>query len=120
MQKLKLKGRRFGKLKVLAEATPPDGSPFTHWLCDCKCGKQVVVRGTCLKDGNSTSCGCSRQEKDFNARTMLTFQGKTQSLSSWARDRQISRSLLSVRLHRGWSVEDALTIPPRARKKSSE
>jgi hypothetical protein len=116
VKKLTLKGRRFSKLKVIGEATPPEGSPFTHWRCKCDCGNEVVVRGTCLKHGNSTSCGCSRKVDGFNARTLLTFKGKTQSLSAWARAQGMSRSVLSVRLHRGWDVEKALTTPVRPRK----
>jgi hypothetical protein len=50
MKKLELVGQKFGKLKVLSEATPPDGSPFSHWRCKCKCGEVVVVRGACLKN----------------------------------------------------------------------
>jgi len=115
MKKLELTGQKFGRLTVLREAERPAGSPFSHWQCKCECGKKIVVRGVCLNDGNSQSCGCSRQVEGFNARTLLTFRGKTQSLSSWARELGISRSLLSVRLHRNWSVEKALSTPPRKR-----
>lgn len=116
MKKLELTGQKFGSLKVLGPGTSPDGSPFSHWRCKCDCGNEVVVRGTCLKHGNSTSCGCSRQVDGFNARTMLTYKGKKQSLSAWAREMKMSRSVLSVRLHRKWSVEKALTTPVRPRK----
>jgi len=115
MKKLKLAGRKFGQLTVLAEGDRPEGSVFTHWECMCECGKAVVVRGTCLKDGNTTSCGCSRQVVDFNARTLLTWKGETKSLSSWARAQGMSRSVLSVRLYRGWELGKALTTPVRKR-----
>jgi hypothetical protein len=119
MKKLELTGKKFGKLKVLGEGTPPDSSPFTHWDCRCDCGNKVTVRGVCLKHGNSTSCGCSRQVEGFNARTLLTYKGKTQSLSAWARAQGMSRSALSVRLHRGWELEKALTTPVRKRAANS-
>lgn len=119
MKKLEITGQKFGKLKVIAEADRPEGSPFTYWDCRCKCGETVTVRGVCLKNGNTTSCGCSRKVKDFNARTMLTWKGKTQSLSSWARAQGMSRSVLSVRLHRGWELGKALTTPVRKRSENS-
>lgn len=119
MKKLKLKGRRFGKLKVLGEApaeTESD-SRFSHWECQCDCGNKARVRGVSLKGGNTTSCGCSRQEEGFNARTLLTHKGKTQSITAWAKAQGLGRSLLSTRLHRGWSVEEALTTPKGGRRK---
>ena len=119
MKKLELAGRKFGQLKVIGEGDSPDGSPFSYWDCKCKCGKSVTVRGVCLKDGNTTSCGCSRLVKDYNARTMLKFRGKTQSLSAWAKAQGMSRSVLSVRLHRGWELEKALTTPVRKRTANS-
>jgi hypothetical protein len=117
MKKLDLSGKKFGSLTVIREACKPAGSAFSYWLCKCECGKKLSVRGVCLKHGNTTSCGCSRQVPGFNARTLLTFQGVEQSLTLWAKAQGISRSLLSVRLHRGWSVEKALTTPS-ARKKT--
>jgi hypothetical protein len=115
MKKLAIKGQRFGSLTVIGEAAPKDESPFTHWNCKCDCGKDVTVRGVCLKHGNTKSCGCSRQVEGFNARTLLTYDGRTQSLSAWARELGMNRSLISVRIHRGWSVKKALTTPVRKR-----
>lgn len=45
----------------------------------------------------------------------LTFQGKTQDLCEWARDVGIKYTTLYSRLHRGWSIEQALTAPVHAR-----
>ena len=28
------------------------------WLCQCDCGKEVIVRGASLTTGNTKSCGC--------------------------------------------------------------
>ena len=119
MKKLDLSGKKFGSLTVIREACKPAGSAFSYWLCKCECGKKLSVRGVCLKHGNTTSCGCSRQVEGFNARTLLTYKGKTQSLSAWARAQGMSRSVLSVRLHRGWELEKALTTPVRKRAVNS-
>jgi hypothetical protein len=34
------------------------GSPRTHWLCTCVCGKTAWVDATNLRQGISQSCGC--------------------------------------------------------------
>jgi len=46
------------------------------------------------------------------SRDPLTFNGKTQSVSAWARELGISQSLLWLRLQ-AWSIEEALTRPVR-------
>lgn len=68
---LKLEGRKFGRLKVLREATLterkrskkriPKGR--SAWLCECRCGKKVVIQGNSLTKGLTRSCGCYRRDK---------------------------------------------------------
>lgn len=52
-----LSGRRFGKI-VVESRSGTDASGHTTWLCKCDCGKTTIVRGSHLKSGNTTSCGC--------------------------------------------------------------
>lgn len=33
-----------------------------QWYCKCKCGKELVVLGKSLKNGNTKSCGCLQKE----------------------------------------------------------
>ena len=47
---------------------------------------------------------------------LLTFDGQTKSVTEWADELGISKSALSQRLSRGWSVERALS----ARRKPKE
>lgn len=49
-------GKRYGRLLVvsLKRATPP-----VLWLCQCDCGKRLVIRGNYLS-GRTRSCGCLR------------------------------------------------------------
>ena len=36
-----------------------------YWLCECICGKRVIVSAGALKRKHATSCGCkSKQEID--------------------------------------------------------
>jgi hypothetical protein len=53
--------------------------------------------------------------QNYNKRTnrLLTFQGETACLITWARKTGIHQTTLFQRLKRGWSVEKALTTPPR-------
>lgn len=44
---------------------------------------------------------------------LLTFNGRTQSISQWSRELKLGQGALISRLRRGWSVEAALTFPYR-------
>ena len=49
---------------------------------------------------------------------LLTYNGKTQSISQWAKETGIKRETISNRInHMGWSAENSLTTPPMKRKK---
>jgi hypothetical protein len=34
----------------------------SNWWCRCKCAALISIRGDCLKDGNTRSCGCLKKE----------------------------------------------------------
>ena len=57
MKRLDLVGEKFGKLLVIADAGN-DEIRKSQWLCECDCGNEVIIRGSCLKNGNNRSCGC--------------------------------------------------------------
>ena len=55
-------GNTYTYLTVLSRAeNTKDGR--AQWLCECKCGNQVVVMGKHLRSGNTKSCGCYQKEK---------------------------------------------------------
>lgn len=67
MRKLNLVGQVFGRLTVISEGPgyiDYKGGKGINWVCECSCGsgKVVVTRGSNLKTGNVTSCGCYRLE----------------------------------------------------------
>lgn len=39
-----------------------------HWKCRCECGKEIIVEGSRLRNGNTKSCGCHRTDglKNYN------------------------------------------------------
>lgn len=53
---LDLVGHRFGRLLVIERV--PGGA----WICDCDCGRKAIVTTSNLRGGNSTSCGCKKDE----------------------------------------------------------
>jgi hypothetical protein len=58
--RLELAGKRFGKLVVMGlDHVNEVGT--TVWVCKCDCDRRITVRGYALKNGNTTSCGCSKR-----------------------------------------------------------
>ena len=54
-------GKTYGRLTVLK----PDGLSNDNrvmWLCKCSCGNFARIRGTDLRSGHTTSCGCYNKE----------------------------------------------------------
>lgn len=65
-------------------------------------------------DGPYTRSNCrwaSRKEQARNRRTcrILAYAGRTQTLTEWSEQQGLSVKTLWTRLHRGWSLEEALT-----------
>lgn len=54
-------GKRFGSLTVLFRVQN-DKQGNSYWLCKCDCSNDFVVRGTSLRSGHTTSCGCMKKE----------------------------------------------------------
>lgn len=57
----------------------------------------------------STQDASFLQNVHMNGR-LITFRGKTQSVTHWALEIGISRNALYSRLRRGWTIERALTV----------
>jgi hypothetical protein len=60
-----LRGRRFGRLRVLCRVPGPDGvtkRSGVWWKCLCNCRKIHIVLSTSLTHRNVQSCGCLRRE----------------------------------------------------------
>jgi len=56
-----LTGQKFGRLVVIERAENSAGGRV-RWLCKCDCGKQILVCGKELRNGDTKSCGCLKQE----------------------------------------------------------
>lgn len=54
-------GKMFGRWMVLNRSGSDDrNKPL--WLCRCSCGVERLVSGSTLREGQSTSCGCKRED----------------------------------------------------------
>lgn len=54
-------GLRFGRLTVKQRQGATKEGKAT-WICQCDCGKSVLVSGKLLRSGQIVSCGCFRAE----------------------------------------------------------
>jgi ribosomal protein L13 len=57
-------GSRFGRLYVVCRAGSFTGGKAS-WQCECDCGRDIVVTGAHLREGNTVSCGCKRDESQY-------------------------------------------------------
>ena len=55
-------GNIYGRLTVL-ERAENNHRGDAQWLCQCECGKQVIVKGISLRAGHTKSCGCYQKDK---------------------------------------------------------
>jgi len=56
-----LAGRRFNRLVVLSRAMS-SRTGDARWRCVCDCGAETTVLGYNLRNSNTMSCGCLKQE----------------------------------------------------------
>ncbi|MFA6290131.1 MAG: hypothetical protein WC637_00040 [Victivallales bacterium] len=67
-------------------------------------------------DGNYEPSNCrwipiGEQSKNTSSNHNITFQDETMTMSDWARKKGLKISTFCARLKKGWSKEEALTIP---------
>jgi len=60
VNRLDLKGKRFGRLVVIRYEKMKNGN--SCWRCLCDCGRKISVQGRSLGAGNTRSCGCLASE----------------------------------------------------------
>lgn len=57
---LNLTGQRFGRLTVVKQGE--NRGKNVTWICQCDCGRKTEVATNKLRNGNTLSCGCHREE----------------------------------------------------------
>lgn len=48
--------KRFGRLIAMEYVYSKNGRDY--WKCLCDCGKEIILMGKHLRNGNTKSCGC--------------------------------------------------------------
>lgn len=76
-------GIRYGHLVVIAEEGRLRGQ--VTWRCRCDCGKETVVPGGPLSNGNTKSCGCHKHDalKPWTTDKHGHSRRKTPTYSTW-------------------------------------
>lgn len=70
----KMIGKRFNRLIVIEELSSRSKDGDKVYKCQCDCGNYVCVIGKSLRNGNTKSCGCLRNEK---LKSRVTTHGKS-------------------------------------------
>ena len=68
-----LTGQQFGRLTAVRVTERRDRKGSAYWLCRCECGNTVEIPQDSLVSGNTTSCGCRRQELNTHVNNLLHF-----------------------------------------------
>lgn len=66
-----LTGKKFNKLKVLKKISSMGEK--SKWLCECDCGSLIEVTSSNLKNGHTTSCGCTISKGEERIASILTL-----------------------------------------------
>lgn len=61
-KRIDLYGKRFGRLTVI-ERGKNSNNGHACWICQCDCGKEVIVNSSDLRSGKQISCGCYNRER---------------------------------------------------------
>lgn len=64
MLPIRLTGERFSLLLVIRPEETIKGNVW--WLCECNCGRMILVKATRLTQGTTKSCGCLKKRKGQN------------------------------------------------------
>lgn len=67
-------GNKYGKLTVIKQVESKvykDGKSYSQWLCQCDCGREVVVKGINLRFGLTKSCGCLSSKGETKIKNIL-------------------------------------------------
>lgn len=71
-KRIDLTGQRFGKLVALYPIYSGKKDEHTKWHCKCDCGNELDIDMGNLRQGFSTSCGCTQSKEEENIIKLLT------------------------------------------------
>lgn len=96
---------------------------FWKWA-ECNGYQDDLTLDRIDNDGNYEPSNCrwvTAKEQNNNSRNcrFIEFRGQIKTLRQWADDLGIGRSRLSYRINNGWTVEEALLLPPYVRRRDA-
>lgn len=68
---INLQGQVFGLLTCLEPLPDRDADGSIRWLCRCACGNFAMVSSNKLRQGHTTSCGCTGTQAAQQAKTYV-------------------------------------------------
>lgn len=74
-QFIDLTGQKYNRLTVVRLSEERKFNRTT-WVCVCDCGKEVLVAGNALRNGNTKSCGCYNRDVATERLYKLASEGK--------------------------------------------
>lgn len=77
-------GQRFGRLVALSREGLTRLGAVT-WNCVCDCGTELIVKGSSLRSGNTSSCGCLCRDRtsETHLKHGQTYPKKTSEYLCW-------------------------------------
>lgn len=75
-------GNKYSKLTVI-EFSHKIEKGGALWKCLCDCGNEAIVRGYCLRNGHTKSCGCLSKETK-NTRHGHGYKGQSLTYRTWS------------------------------------
>lgn len=78
-------GIKIGRLTIIKKSEEKTVKGIPQWICQCECGKRMVIPETYLKRERIKSCGCSRKALNiksgdvFGKLTVIKFKGITKN-----------------------------------------
>lgn len=76
-----LLGKKFERLYVV-KFDHMDDHGRSYWLCECECGKKLIVRRESLLTGHTKSCGCYKLDK-LSERETTHGMSNTRLYNTW-------------------------------------
>lgn len=77
-----LTGKRYGELVVLRHSHKNDRNEH-HWLCECDCGGQSIVRGANLRTGHTVSCGDKKIHNNLPEETVKELDARIEKAKAF-------------------------------------
>lgn len=96
--------QKFGQLTVI-RMVGYDGKSHLVFECLCDCGNTTNVRGYCLLDGNTKSCGCTSRQKGKDHKNYAGYEEISSSMWWTIKKGATSRNIkFDITMKEAWEL----------------